>query len=65
MSVRAIGGKVVAWIVRILLLLAGMIAALFVARDAVNFPIIQAVSGMLLFVALVAAIALWPRQKEH
>ncbi|MBB4369954.1 pantothenate synthetase [Bradyrhizobium sp. cir1] len=45
------------WIVRILFAIAAPITALFVARDALNFGLIQAMVTMLLVTALVALIA--------
>jgi hypothetical protein len=48
------------WLVRLILLISGVIAGFFVARDAVNFPVIQgvvALGGLAIFV-----VALWPRR---
>lgn len=39
----------------------GTNAALFVSRDALNFSVIQVLVVIALFIALVAALALWPR----
>jgi hypothetical protein len=50
----------VAWIVRILLLVATPIAAWFVARDATNFSIVQMLVSILLLVGFVGALAFWP-----
>ncbi len=47
------------WIVRILFILAAPIAALFVARDALNFGLVQTVVAMLLIVGFVAVVAIW------
>ncbi|MDN5001326.1 hypothetical protein ACFQZO_10565 [Bradyrhizobium sp. GCM10027634] len=47
------------WLVRILFALAAPITALFVARDALNFGLIQTVVTMLLVTALVWLIALY------
>ena len=46
-------------IVRILFILAAPIAALFVARDALNFGLVQTVVAMLLTVGIVFAVAVW------
>lgn len=48
------------WIVRILFVLAGFIASLFVTRDALNFPVVQMIIAIILFTLLVAIIAFWP-----
>jgi hypothetical protein len=48
-------------IVRLFLLVAAPIAALFVPRDALNFSVIQVLVAIALLVGLVAALAFWPR----
>lgn len=53
-----------AWIVRILLYIAAPITALFVARDALNFGIIQVMVTTVLITALVCAAAFWPRRQK-
>ena len=50
----------VSWVVRILLILAGVIAGWFVAPDSNRFDIIQMVIALLLFVLFLAAAAFWP-----
>ena len=47
------------WILRPIMVIAAVIAGWFVARDAVNFSIIQMVVGLLLITALVAVAACW------
>jgi len=47
------------WLVRILLALAAPITALFVARDALNFGLIQTIVTVLLVTALVWLIAVY------
>ena len=42
-----------------IMVVAGVIAGWFVARDAVNFNIVQMVVGVLLITALVALAVLW------
>jgi hypothetical protein len=44
-------------IVRLLFVVAGALVALVVARDALNFPILQAIVAVLLVVAAVFAFA--------
>ncbi|MCA0404319.1 MAG: hypothetical protein LCH30_11120 [Proteobacteria bacterium] len=51
------------WIARILFSFSGSIASFFVAKDALNFPIIQMVVSVLLFTILVFTIAFWPNLK--
>jgi hypothetical protein len=51
-----------AWIVRILLYIAAPITALFVARDALNFGILQTLIATVLVAALVCFAAFWPRR---
>ena len=46
-------------LVRPIMFLSALIAAIFVAQDAPNFTIIQMVVGLLLIVALVAIGACW------
>lgn len=48
------------WIVRILLVIAGPIAAWFVARDADSFGFFQTVIAILLVAGFVVVAALWP-----
>ena len=48
------------WLVRILLFLAGMIAAWFVAPDSTNFEILQMGFALLLVAFFVALAAFWP-----
>jgi uncharacterized membrane protein YbhN (UPF0104 family) len=45
---------------RLLLVIAGFIASFFVAKDALNFNVIQLIIAVLLFTTLVALIAFWP-----
>lgn len=48
------------WIVRILLFIAGPIAAWFVARDADSFGFVQMVIATVLVAGFVILAALWP-----
>jgi len=48
-----------AWIVRILLMIAAPITALFVARDALNFGVIQTLVATILVAGFVLLAALW------
>lgn len=50
----------IGWIVRVLLLAAGTIAAWFVARDAPNFGVVQGVVAVLLLALAVFVLAFWP-----
>ena len=46
------------WVIRPIMIVAAVIAGWFVARDAVNFTIIQTVVALLLVTALVAVAAI-------
>jgi hypothetical protein len=48
-----------AWIVRLLFMIAAPITALFVARDALNFGVLQTFVATIFVVALVAVAAFW------
>jgi hypothetical protein len=48
--------------VRTILALAGMVAALLVARDAPNFPVVEAMIGLLIIAFLVVVLALLRRR---
>lgn len=48
------------WIIRILLAIAAPIAALLVARDSLNFDVIQTMIAIILIVVFIAVVALWP-----
>lgn len=50
------------WLVRLLLLAAGAIAALFVAREAENFGVVQGMVAVALIAALLVALALARRK---
>lgn len=52
-------------IVRLFLVLAAPITALFVSRDELNFGVIQVMVAVTLFVLLVAALAFWPRREPE
>ncbi len=53
-----------AWILRILLYIAAPITALFVARDTLNFDIIQMMVVIVLIVVFLAVVAIWPRRMK-
>lgn len=50
------------WVVRLLLVLAGAIAAVFVARDAENFSVVQGMVAVALIAALVVLVAVTRRR---
>lgn len=52
------------WLLRLLLVISGSIASWFVARDALNFPIVQMVIAVVLFTLLIGIIAFWPELKN-
>jgi hypothetical protein len=51
-----------ALILRLLLLAAGSIAALFVARDAANFGVVETTIAMLMIFAFVVGAGLWAQR---
>ncbi|HMR30783.1 MAG TPA: hypothetical protein PKA13_08865 [Geminicoccaceae bacterium] len=50
------------WIVSGLLAVAGVLAALFVARDSGNFPLVQAAVAIMLVVVAVGLVVIWRRR---
>jgi len=48
-----------AWIIRLLLVAAGFIAALFVTRDAPNFGVVEVLVAMLMIFVFVVGAGLW------
>jgi hypothetical protein len=52
----------IGWAIRILLVAAGTIAAIFVARDAENFGVVQGMIAVALVAAVVLAAALLRRK---
>ena len=51
-------------ILRVLFVLAGAITALFVARDALNFTIIQTFVAVLLVTAIVGVGSFWSQRRK-
>jgi len=47
------------WIAQLLLVAAGSIAALFVARDAANFGVVEVMIAMLLIFAFIVGAGWW------
>ncbi len=58
------GGTAVSIIFRIVFVVAGAVTALFVARDALNFTIIQTFVAVLLVTAVVGAGSLWSMRRK-
>jgi len=50
----------IALFVRVVLVGVGAIAELFIAPDALNFPVIQGVVAILVLTGMVFVLALWP-----
>ena len=48
------------WIARLFLIVAGLIASWFVARDAANFGVVQLMVALVLITGFVAIVAFWP-----
>jgi uncharacterized membrane protein YphA (DoxX/SURF4 family) len=53
------------WLVRLLLIVAGLIVELFVSKDAPNFGAIQAMATLILIAFIVFVIAFWPARWSH
>lgn len=51
------------WIIRILMFIAAPIAGLFVARDTLNFDILQTMIIILLIIAVLILVTIWPRSR--
>lgn len=52
----------IGWAIRLLLVAAGAVAAVFVARDAENFTVVQGMVAVGMVAALVLALALFRRK---
>ncbi|KFG68619.1 hypothetical protein [Microvirga sp. BSC39] len=50
------------WIVRFLLISAGIVTGWFVAQDAAIFGVVRVMVALLLIAAIVAILAFWPSQ---
>ena len=48
------------WLIRGLLIVAGVVTGWFVAGDAPNFGIVQVMVALMLITLAVAAVAFWP-----
>jgi hypothetical protein len=53
------------WIVRILFILAAPIAALLVARDELNFGLVQTFVAMFLLIGLIGLAAAWSARRTR
>lgn len=49
-------------VIRLVLIAAGAVAALLVARDSPNFGVVQGMVGVALIAAVVVVLALWRRK---
>jgi hypothetical protein len=50
----------IGWIARLLMIAAGAVTSCFVAKDAVNFGVVQMTVALLLLTLIVAVLAFWP-----
>ena len=48
------------WLIRVLMIIAGVITGWFVARDATNFGVLQMFVMLALITVFVGVFALWP-----
>jgi hypothetical protein len=53
------------WVVRLLLLLADLVAGLFVSRQDLDFGVIQAVVATMLVALFFFVLAFWPERWTH
>jgi uncharacterized membrane protein YoaK (UPF0700 family) len=53
----------VGWIVRLLMIAAGVVTGWFVAKDAPIFGVAQVMVALLLLTFIVAVLAFWPRRR--
>lgn len=58
------GNMAMSLIFRILFVIAGAVTALFVARDALNFTIIQTLVAIMLVTAIVGVGSLWSLRRK-
>jgi hypothetical protein len=58
------GDMAMSLIFRILFVIAGAVTALFVARDALNFTIIQTLVAIMLVTAIVGVGSLWSLRRK-
>lgn len=52
----------IGWIVRIIMIVAGVVTGLFLAKDAPLFGVVQTMMMLLLLALMVAAVAFWPER---
>jgi hypothetical protein len=52
-------------LIRILMYVAALIAGLFVARDALNFDILQTMIAIVLIIGVLILVATWPRSNRR
>jgi uncharacterized protein (DUF983 family) len=55
----------ISWIIRVLLVVAGSVAGLFVARDAPNFVVVQAMVGLFIVALIMFVLVFWPPGWTH
>jgi len=53
------------FLVRAVLFASGAFVALFVARDAPNFSVLQMIAAVILCAIVVALVAMWPTAKHQ
>ena len=53
------------WIVRVLLIAAGVVASWLVAKDSPQFGMMQMAVALILVVLVIAVLAFWPERWTH
>ncbi|MCG7394080.1 hypothetical protein MHY87_14310 [Microvirga sp. ACRRW] len=51
------------WVVRIFMIVSGVVAGLFIAKDAPLFGMVQVMVMLLLLALIVAVLAFWPERQ--
>ena len=55
----------IAWLVRILVIVSGFMASCFVTKDSPQFAVMQMAVILLVVVLIVAVLAFWPERWTH
>ena len=53
------------WVIRALLFLSGILTGLFMSKEAHQYPIMQMMVAIFLFVLLIGGVAAWPWIKSR
>ncbi len=56
----AVEEGMISWVVRLVMIAAGIVTSWFIAKDAGNFGVVQTMVALLLIALIVAVFAFWP-----